>query len=92
MSDGQLEEIIEQTINGAIATIPDHIKEIEQNKEALNIENPNEFVYGLIMGMALGMAGAFVSATKGMPSPEDQMAIRDLIYKKMPDIRNQIFK
>lgn len=92
MSEEQLENLIEQTINGAISTIPEHLQEIKQSKDELNIDNPNEFVYGLIMGMALGMAGAFVSATKGMPTPEDQMMIRNIVYKKMPEIRAEIFK
>ena len=33
--DEQLEQLIEQTIQGAIATIPAHLDEIEQNKEIL---------------------------------------------------------
>ena len=84
--------LIEQTISGVIATIPGQIQEIEQNKEILKVENPNEFVFGVVMGMALGMAGAFVSTQKGMPTPEDQMMIRELVYEKIPEIREQIFK
>ena len=89
--DEQLEMLIEQTINGAISTIPQHIEEIKQNQDVLKSENPNEFVYGMIMGMAFGMAGALLASQKGMPTPEDQMKIRDIIYKKIPDIRGQIF-
>ena len=90
--DAALEMLIDQTINGAVATIPQHIEEITQNKEALNVDNPKEFVYGLIMGMALGMGSAIITAQKGVPTPEDQLKVRDLVYKKIPEIREQIFK
>ncbi len=92
MSEDQLEEIILQTINGAVATIPAYLEEINQNKEILKVENPKEFVYGIVMGMALGMSGAILSAQKEMPTVEDQAKVRDIIYKYIPEIREQIFK
>lgn len=92
ISDEILEQLINQTISGAMATIPDHIAEIENNKELYKVENTKEFVYGIILGMALGMGGAIISAQKGMPTPEDQIKIRDMIFKNIPAIREQIFK
>lgn len=90
--DEQLEQIIEQTIQGAVSTIPAHLDEIEQNKQILKINDPKEFVYGLIMGMSLGMASALMTTiTNQMPTLEQQLKIRDLIYKKIPQIREQIF-
>ena len=91
MSEEQLEMLITQTINGAIATIPSYLEEIEQNKEVLKVENPKEFVYGIIMGMALGMSGAILSAQKESPTIEDQEKIRDIVYKHIPEIRERIF-
>jgi len=44
MSEEQLEEIIIQTINGAVATIPSYLEEIKENKETFKVENPEEFV------------------------------------------------
>ena len=89
----QLEQLINQTLDGALATIPAHLLEIEQNKKLLKVENPKEFVYGLIMGMALGMASALHSAMKNkMPTPEDQIKIRDMVYKKIPQIRERLFE
>ncbi len=91
--DEQLEQLIEQTIQGATATIPAHLDEIEQNKEILKINDPKEFVYGLIMGMGLGMASALMTTiTNKIPTVEDQIKVRDMIYKKIPHIREQIFK
>lgn len=91
MSEDQLEEIILQTINGAVATIPTYLEEINQNKETLKVEDPKEFVYGIVMGMALGMSGAILSAQKEMPTTEDQIKVRDIVYKHIPEIRERIF-
>jgi len=91
MNDKELEEMIMQTINGAVATIPSYLEEIKENKETFKVENPKEFVYGVIMGMALGMSGAILSAQKEMPTAEDQIKVRDIIYKHIPEIRERIF-
>jgi hypothetical protein len=91
MSEEQLETLITQTINAAVATIPSYLKEIKENKETLKVENPQEFVYGIVMGMALGVSGAILSAQKEMPTEEDQMKVRDLVYKYIPEIRERIF-
>jgi hypothetical protein len=91
MSEDQLEALIIQVINGAVATIPSYLEEIKENKETLKVENPQEFVYGIVMGMALGMSGAILSTQKEMPSEEDQIRVRDIVYKHIPDIRERIF-
>jgi len=91
MSEEQLKEIILQTINGAVATIPAYLEEIKENKETLQVEDPKEFVYGIVMGMALGMSGAILSAQKEAPTAEDQIKVRDIIYKHIPEIRERIF-
>lgn len=91
--DEQLEQLIIQTLDGAIAAIPAHLSEIEANKETLHVENPKEFVFGLVMGMALGMASAMLSAMKnGIPTPEDQLKIRDMVYEKVPLIRERLYQ
>ncbi len=91
MNEEQIEMLITQTINGAVLTIPAYLEDIKQNQETLKVENPQEFVYGMIMGMALGMSGALLSAQKEMPTAEEQMKVRDIIYKYIPEIREQIF-
>ena len=91
MNDEQIEMLITQTINGAVLTIPAYLKDIRQNQETLKVENPQEFVYGMIMGMALGMSGALLSTQKEMPTTEEQMKVRDMIYKYIPEIRERIF-
>jgi hypothetical protein len=91
MNDEELESIITQTINSAVTTIPTYLEEIKKNMETLKVENPQEFVYGIIMGMALGVSGAILSAQKEMPTTEEQMKVRDLVYKYIPEIRERIF-
>jgi hypothetical protein len=91
MNEDQIELLITQTINGAVLTIPAYLEDIKQNQEILKVENPQEFVYGMIMGMALGMSGALLSAQNEMPTAEEQMKVRDIIYKYIPEIREQIF-
>jgi hypothetical protein len=91
MSEDQLEELIIQVINGAVSTIPAYLDEIKENKEMLKVEDPKEFVYGIVMGMALGMGGAILSAQTETPTPEDQIKIRDIVYKHIPEIRERIF-
>jgi len=90
MSEEELENLIEQTINGAILTIPAYMDEIKENKQTLKVEDTKEFLYGMVMGMALGMSGAFLSAQKEAPTPEDQIKVRDIIYKNIPQIRERI--
>lgn len=91
MNEEQIEMLITQTINGAALTIPAYLEDIKQNQETLKVENPQEFVYGMIMGMALGMSGALLSSQKEMPTTEEQMKVRDMIYKYIPEIRERIF-
>lgn len=91
MNEEQLETIILQTINGAITTIPNYLEEIEQNNKVLKVDNPKEFVYGVIMGMALGMSGAILSTQEEAPTAEEQIKVRDLVYKHIPEIRERIF-
>ena len=67
------------------------LKKMEENKETLKVENAQEFVYGVVMGMALGMSGAILSAQEKPPTAEDQMRVRDIIYKHIPEIRERIF-
>ena len=91
MSEDPLEAIILQTINGAISTIPGYMEEIRENKDTLKVEDAEEFVYGVVMGMALGMSGAILSAQEKPPTAEDQIRVRDIIYKHIPEIRERIF-
>jgi len=88
-----LEELVKRTIEGAIQAIPAHLYEVEASNDVLKVVNKNEFVYGLVMGMGLGMATAAVTTFKReIPTSEDLMRIKNIIYKMVPEIRGSIFK
>jgi hypothetical protein len=88
-----LEELVRRTIQGAIQSIPAHLYEVEASKEILKVADKNEFVYGLVMGMGLGMATAAVTTFKqGIPTSEDLMRIKNIVYRMVPEIRENIFK
>ena len=92
MSEDPLEVLILQTINGALATIPGYMEEIKQDKDTLKVENGQEWLYGLVMGMALGMSGAYLTIGQDKPpTKEDQIRVRNMVYKHIPDIRERIF-
>lgn len=91
MNHDEMDMLIIQTINGTVSTIPNYIEDITQNQDVLQVKNPQEFVYGMVMGMVLGMSGAVLSAQEEMPTAEDQIKIRDMIYKHIPEIRERIF-
>lgn len=92
MSQDELEQLINQTLDSALQTIPMYMQEIEQNKAELKVGDTNEFVFGIVVGMALGMASTAVAAIRqGMPTEEDQAMIRDIIYSKIPQIKDRIF-
>ncbi len=92
MNEDMFEAFINQTLDAVLATVPVQLQEVEQNGVEWKVENPKEFVYGFVVGTALSMGGALLSAqSEGMPTPEEQMKVRDAVYDRIPDIRERIF-
>ncbi len=92
VEDEQLQTMITQTIELAITQKDAYLKEIETSNDILKIKDKNEFVFGLIMGQVLGLGIAALTQIKqGQPTPEDQIKIRDMVYKTVPQIRERIF-
>jgi hypothetical protein len=88
-----LEELVKRTIEGAIQAVPAHLYEVEASKDILKVVDKNEFIYGLVMGMGLGMTTAAVTTFKHeIPTSEDLMRIKNIVYKMIPEIRGSIFK
>ena len=52
-AEEQLQAMVDQTIDMALMNVEAYHKEIEASNELLKIENPKEFVFGLIMGQIL---------------------------------------
>ena len=93
----QLEAMINQTVELAISQKDAYFKEIEASNEILKIKDRKEFVFGLIMGQILGLGIAALAQMKassgqGNPTPQDQMKIRDMAYKLVPQIRERVFE
>ena len=55
-AEEQLQGMVDQTIDMALMNVEAYYKEIEASNEILKIENPKEFVFGLIMGQILGLS------------------------------------
>lgn len=89
--DEELEMLIMQVLNAAVSAIPAYLQDIEQNKEQLMISDSKEFVYGMIIGMALGLGSVLFTDRKTAPTNEDQLKIREIIYKNMPEVKKRIF-
>ena len=69
----------------------------EQSSPFFDSKDPKEFVFGLIMGQILGLGVAALAQMKmqqgqGNPTPQDQMKVRDMLYKLVPQIRERIFE
>jgi hypothetical protein len=91
-AEEQLQAMVDQTIDMALMNVEAYYKEIEASNEILKIENSKEFVFGLIMGQILGLGVAALAQMKqGNPTPQDQMQVRDMAYKRVPQIRERIF-
>jgi len=95
-AEEDLQAMINQTVELAISQKDSYFKEIEASNEILKIKDQKEFVFGLIMGQILGLGVAALAQMKaasgqGNPTPQDQMMVRDMAYKLVPQIRERIF-
>ena len=82
-AEEDLQAMINQTVELAISQKDAYFKEIEASNEILKINDPKEFVFGLIMGQILGLGVAALAQMKassgqGNQTPQDQMKVRDL--------------
>ena len=96
-AEKQLEVMINQTVELAISQKDAYFKEIEASNEILKINDPKEYVFGLIMGQVLmaaitALAQMKAASGQGNPTPQDQMKVRDILYKLVPQIRERIFE
>ena len=90
MGQDQLESMVDQLVGAAVATIPAYRDDIRQNEETFRVENPDEFVFGVVMGMVLGLGGAMLGSD-GSLSRDDHERVKDMVYDRIPEIRKRIF-
>ncbi|MCY4491752.1 MAG: hypothetical protein OXC46_09910 [Thaumarchaeota archaeon] len=89
-NDHDAEAIANQAIDSALATIPAFLEMARQDKEMINSENLEEFVCGIIVGMAFGMISA-ISNAQGMElTPNDHLKIKKIIFKNILQVRKRI--
>ena len=86
-----IEGIIAQTINGTMDVIPEYIENVKQSIDVLKVKDPKEFVFGMIVGVALGLSSAAMITQDGPPAIEDQQKLYEMVCKHVPQIREQIF-
>ena len=96
-AEKQLEIMVTQTVELAISQKDAYFEEIKASNEILKIKDQKEFVFGLIMGQILGLGIAALAQMKaasgqGNPTRQDQMKIRDMAYKLVPQIRERVFE
>mgnify|MGYP000896380516 CR=1 FL=1 len=92
-----LQAMITNTVELAITQKDAYFKEIEASNQLLNIKDPKEYVFGLIMGQVLmggiaALAQMKMQQGQGNPTPQDQLMVRDMLYKLVPQIRERIFE
>ena len=92
-----LQAMITNTVELAISQKDSYFKEIEASNQLLNIKDPKEYVFGLIMGQVLmggiaALAQMKMQQGQGNPTPQDQLMVRDMLYKLVPQIRERIFE
>tara|TARA_B100000029_G_C17507687_1_gene935101 strand:- start:388 stop:684 length:297 start_codon:yes stop_codon:yes gene_type:complete len=96
-AEEDLQAMINQTVDLAISQKDSYFQEIQASNDILKIKDQKEFVFGLIMGQILGLGVAALAQMKaasgqGNPTPQDQMKVRDMAYKLVPQIRERIFE
>ena len=92
-----LQAMITNTVELAITQKDAYFKEIEASNQLLNIKDPKEYVFGLIMGQVLmggiaALAQMKMQQGQGNPTQQDQLMVRDMLYKLVPQIRERIFE
>ena len=94
-AEEQLQAIVDKTIENAIMNLDNYQNEVNASNDILKVKEMKEYVFGLIMGQVLlgGISAlAQMKGGKEMPTPQEQTKIRDMVYKRVPQIRERIFE
>ena len=94
-AEEQLQAIVDKTIENAMMNLDNYQNEVNAINDILKVKEMKEYVFGLIMGQVLlgGISAlAQMKGGKEMPTPQEQTKIRDMFYKRVPQIRERVFE
>lgn len=63
-----------------MAIIPEYIESVEQNIDVFKVKNPKEFIFGMIIGVTLGLSSIALSTKEDsseIDSVEEQQKLKD---------------
>ena len=86
--------VLEQYIDSIVIAIPNIIQVLlgSSDKSQLQIQNKNDFVLGVALGnIQNAFLTTFVSLQARYPTPEELEQVRNVIFKRIPEIRDAIF-
>jgi hypothetical protein len=93
-AEEKLQAIVDKTIENAIVNLDNYQNEVNASNDVLKVKEIKEYLFGLIMGQVLlgGISAlAQMKGGKEMPTPQEQTKVRDMVYKRVPQIRKRIF-
>ena len=86
--------VLEQYIDSIVIAIPNIIRVFfdPSKKARLQIQNENDFVLGVALGnIQNAFLTTFVSTQARYPTQEELTEISNVIFKRIPEIRDAIF-
>ena|SRR5919199_6078414 len=91
--DAAMRGILEQYIDSIVIAIPNIVQVFfdHSHKAQLHIQNENDFVLGVALGnIQNAFLTTFVSLQARYPDPEELQEISNVIFKRVPEIRDAI--
>jgi hypothetical protein len=92
--DATMRGVLEQYIDSIVIAIPNIIRVFfdPSKKARLQIQNENDFVLGVALGnIQNAFLTTFVSTQARYPTQEELTEISNVIFKRIPEIRDAIF-
>jgi hypothetical protein len=91
--DAPMRGVLEQYIDSIVIAIPNIVEVFlgSSSKSQLQIQNKNDFVLGVALGnIQNAFLTTFVSIQARYPTPEELAEISDVIFRRIPEVRNAI--
>src|SRR5919199_6178463 len=91
--DAIMRGLLEQYIDSIVIAIPNIVKVFfdPSKKARLQIQNENDFALGVALGnIQNAFLTTFVSTQARYPNPEELTDISNVIFKRIPEIRDAI--